>query len=147
MKLQNYPSIYELKYRLWQGIEYDRSKLIRFLDRIDKLKSKFKLNSLEKQEYNTLKEIYNSHNKDNLDKLVKNDPAYCRWAFIELWARKASIEILTQGKYSQETFSVISNIPVSDYKVLIKRTQELTRLATEISTATQTDNSTIPGVK
>ena len=147
MKNQTHLSAYELKHVLWQGIEYDRSKLIKFLDRMDKLKRKLKLNSLEKQEYTILKEIYGTHKKENLDKLINNNFEYCRWAFIEKWARKASIEILTQGKYSEKTFTVISNIPVLDYKILIKRTQELTKLATEMSTATQTDNSTIPGVK
>jgi hypothetical protein len=82
-----------------------------------------------------------------LEKLLNNDFEYSRWATIEKWARIASVEILLNQKYSTETFLTISNLPISDYKLVIRRCKELVRIISDVTTEAEADASTIPGVK
>ena len=142
-----YPSEYELKYCIWTGLEYDRNKLIKFIYRLEYFKRKLTLGKYDKLEYKVLKEIHKSLDKKNISKLINNDPEYTRWAFIEKWARRAAREIAINGKYSEKTFKIISNIPTGDYKILIKRCQELNKLINQASTVTLNNSETIPGVK
>lgn len=139
-------SEYELKHIVWEGIEYDKDKLVKFVDRYNELSSSRK-NTIRKEELRIMDEILKSHNQENLKKLLNNDLEYSRWATIEKYSRIAAVEIVLDGKYSKKTFKIISNLPLSDYKLVIKRTKELVKILQEVTTETEQDTSKIPGVK
>lgn len=143
---KDYPSQYELKNIKWVDIEYNKEKLIEFVNRYEELKYPFASKS-EKEEFKIMDNILSSYDKSNLEKLLNNDLEYSRWATIEKWARITATEILLNQKYSKETFSTISNLPISDYKLVIRRSNELIRIITDITTEAEADTSKIPGVK
>lgn len=143
---KDYPSQYELTNIKWVDIEYNKEKLIEFVNRYEELKSAFASKS-EKEELKMMDDILSSYDKSNLEKLLNNDLEYSRWATIEKWARITATEILLNQKYSKETFSIISNLPISDYKLVIRRSNELIRIITDITTEAEADTSKIPGVK
>lgn len=143
---KSYPSEYELSNIKWIGIEYDKEKLIEFFNHYEELKTPF-ASKEEKEELKILDKILSTHNVSNLEKLLNNDTEYSRWATIEKWARIASIEILLEQKYSKDTFNVISNLPIADYKLVIRRCKELVRIISDITTEAEADTSKIPGVK
>ena len=136
---------YELKNIVWVGIEYDKQKLIRFINKYNTLMSRQDSDSSE--ELQIMKRILDQHNIDDLNKLLINDPEYTRWAIIELLSRKASIEIAIDGKYSTDTFETISNLPTVDFKLILKRTKELINIINDVNTDVEMDTSKIPGVK
>ena len=139
-------SEYELKHIVWEGIEYDKDKLVKFVDRYKELSSSRK-NDIRKEELRIMDEILKSHNQENLQKLLNNDLEYSWWATIEKYSRIAAVEIVLDGKYSKKTFKIISNLPLTDYKLVIKRTKELVKIIQEVTTETEQDTSKIPGVK
>jgi hypothetical protein len=143
---KKYPSEYILQNVVWNGIEYDKHKLISFIKRYEELKTPF-ASKEEREELKILDKILSTHNVSNLEKLLNNDEEYSRWATIEKWARVASIEILLEQKYSKDTFTVISNLPIADYKLVIRRCKELVRIISDVTTEAEADTSTIPGVK
>lgn len=143
---KNFLSEYELRHIVWVGIEYDKEKLISFFDRYQQLKSIPKTHDSQ-EELEIMEIILNSHNPENLQKLQQNDFEYCRWATIEKLSRLAAVEILLDGKYSKETFSTASNLPVNDFKLIMKRTKELIKTINDTIIESDVDSSTIPGVK
>jgi hypothetical protein len=145
-KHKKFLSEYELKNVTWVGIEYDREKLINFFDRYNELKHLSSTNDVI-EEISIMDKILESHNVENLEKLLSNDFEYCRWATIENLSRKASIEILLDGKYSKETFTIVSNLPVVDFKLIMNRTKELIRNINNAANDAEMDVSAIPGVK
>jgi len=143
---KDYLSEYELKNIVWIGIEYDKERLIKFVTRYEHLKSIPKTNS-SKEEIRIMDDILKSHNTDNLQKLLQNDLEYSRWATIEKLARKASSEVLLDGRYSNDTFQTISNLPIVDYKLIIRRSKELIKIINDTIAEAEMDTSKIPGVK
>jgi hypothetical protein len=143
---KNFSSEYELKHIVWVGIEYDRERLINFFDRYQQLKFIPKTNDSQ-EELRIMEEILKSHNFENLQKLLQNDTEYCRWATIEKFSRKGAIEILLEGKYSKETFNIISNLPTVDFKLIMKRAKELITTINETVNDSEMDMSKTPGVK
>ncbi len=143
---KNFSSEYELKYIIWVGIEYDREKLINFFDRYRQLKLSPKTEDSQ-EELRIMDEILKLHNPESLQKLVQNDSDYCRWATIEKLSRKGALEILLDGKYSKETFQIISNLPTFDFKLIIKRVKELIKTINEMVNDSDIDMSKTPGVK
>lgn len=147
MKMSYNPflSEYELKHIVWEGIEYDKDKLVLFLEEYNKYKSSRKKQS--KEVFRIMTDILESHNQENLKKLLNNDYEYSRWATIEKYSRSAATEVVLNGKYSKKTFRVISNLPLSDYKLVIKRTKELVKNLQEVTSESEQNMSKIPGVK
>lgn len=143
---KEYPSLYELKNIKWVGIDHDKEKLIEFIKQYEILK-KSSSSKQCREELKIMDELLSSFNILNLEKLLNNDESYSRWAIIEKWARIASIEILLDQRYSQETFLTISNLPISDYKLIIRRSKELIKNITDITTEAEADTSKIPGAK
>jgi hypothetical protein len=139
-------SEYELKNIIWNGIEYDKKKLIRFVEKYQYLKTLDETDEV-KQEIQIMDSILKSHNSDNLQKLLQNDLEYSRWATIEKLARKVAIEVLLDGKYHNHTFETISNLPIVDYKLIIRRSKELINIINETIAEAEMDTSKIPGVK
>lgn len=143
---KNFSSEYELKHIVWVGIEYDREKLINFFDRYQTLKFIPKTNDSQ-EEFRIMDEILKSHNYENLQKFLQNDFDYCRWATIEKLSRRGAVEILLDGKYSKETFNIISNLPTFDFKLIMKRAKELIMTINETVNDSEMDMSKTPGVK
>jgi hypothetical protein len=143
---KNFSSEYELKHIIWVGIEYDREKLINFFDRYQQLKFIPKTNDSQ-EELRVMEEILKTHNFENLQKLLQNDADYCRWATIEKLSRKGALEILLDGKYSKETFNIISNLPTFDFKLIMKRAKELITTINEMVNDSDIDMSKTPGVR
>jgi hypothetical protein len=143
---KNFLSEYELNHIVWSGIEYDKEKLINFIDRYNQLKHTPKTHDSQ-EELEIMENILKSHNSENLQKLQQNDFEYSRWATIEKLSRTAAVEILLDGRYSKETFTTVSNLPVNDFKLIMKRTKELIRIINETITESDANTSTIPGVK
>ena len=139
-------SEYELKNIIWNGIEYDKKKLIRFVEKYQYLKTLDETDEV-KEEIQIMDKILKSHNSDNLQKLLQNDLEYSRWATIEKLARKVAIEVLLDGKYHNYTFETISNLPIVDYKLIIRRSKELINIINETIAEAEMDTSKIPGVK
>lgn len=143
---KNFLSEYELNHIVWSGIEYDKEKLINFIDRYNQLKHTPKTNdSIE--EVSIMENILKKQDNENLQKLLNNDSDYSRWATVEKFSRRAAVEILLEGRYSKETFSIISNLPVVDFKLVMKRTKELIKTINETITESEMDTSKISGVK
>jgi hypothetical protein len=142
-------SEYELKNIVWNGIEYDKKKLIRFVEKYKHLKALAEVEEtdLVNEQIQIMDEILQSHNSDNLEKLLQNDFEYSRWATIEKLAREASIEVLLDGNYSKHTFKTMSNLPIVDYKLIIRRSKELIKIINDTVTEAEMDTSKIPGVK
>jgi len=139
-------SEYELKNIVWNGIDYDKRKLIRFVEKYEYLKTLAETDEV-KEEIQIMDGIFKSHNSDNLQKLLQNDLEYSRWATIERLARKVSTEVILDGKYSEHTFETISNLPIVDYKLIIRRSKELINIINETIAEAEMDTSKIPGVK
>ena len=148
MKFQgkNFQSEYELKHMVWVGIEYNKKKLSKFVKKYKFYKSQQQNNEL-KEVRRIMDEIIKSHGSEKLEKLLNNDLDYARWSTIEKLSQKASIEIILDGKYSKKTFYKISNLPVIDFKLIMKRTQELIKIINSTITDTDIDYSKISGVK
>jgi hypothetical protein len=143
MKYKKNKSAYELTNITWVGIEYDKDKLIDFLKRYESLTDIPE----DREELQIMDNILKTHSTENLDKLLNNDYEYSRWAIIEKLAREASVEILLYHQYSSETFVKISNLPISDYKLVIRRCKELVKVITDLTAEAEADTSKIPGVK
>lgn len=148
MKLSYNQSVseYELKNIVWVGLEYDKEKLIKFIQKYKDLKELSK-QAIVKDEIRIMDEILNSHNLDNLQKLLQNDFEYSRWATIERLARRATTDVILDGKYSKETFEIISNLPIVDYKLVMRRSKELIKIINDTAAEADMDTSKIPGVK
>jgi hypothetical protein len=132
------PSKYELFYLKWNGIGYDKDKLILFIKRYKWLKFiSFFLPSY-KEEFQILNDILSSHDSSKLELLLNNDEKYSKIATLEKLARIASIDILLTGVFSRDVFEKIHNLPLKDYQLFTKRTEELINTAKKIST--QSDN-------
>lgn len=144
IKYKSFPSLYEAFYILWNGIEFDKEKLIKFIKRLKWLKFWAFIPKYNK-EYKILLEVYNSYDIAVLEGLLNNDENITRMALIEKYARIGALDITIHGVYNRETYRVISNLPIEDYKLILRRIDELVKIAH--TTTFQTDNlkSNIPG--
>ena len=101
---KKYPSKYELQYVKWNGINFDRERLIKFVKR---LKLTYFLSFIPhyRKEHQILKEIINTYDKVRIEGLLNNDEDIVKRCFIEKWARIASTDILLTNGYSRSTFT------------------------------------------
>ena len=139
------PSKYELQYVKWNGINFDRDKLIKFVKRLN-LTYLLSFIPHYRQEHQILNEIYDSYDKVRMDGLLNNDENILRMCFIEKWARIAAVDILLTNVYSRLTFTTISNLPIKDYQLLMKRVEELVENGKNITYQTINISDNIPGL-
>jgi hypothetical protein len=78
-----------------------------------------------RRENQILTEILNTYDKVRIQGLLNNDEDILRRCFIEKWARIASTDILLTNVYSRTTFTTISNLPIKDYQLIMKRVEEM----------------------
>lgn len=143
---KNYPSKYELYYIKWNGIGFDKDKLISFVKRIKWLKFISIFSKSKREELKILLEIYSQYNEETLKGILNNDEKISRWAMIEKWSRIAAIDILLTNTYSRSTFTIISNLPIKDYQLVMKRIEEMVKLNREITHQSDTISNDIPGL-
>ena len=140
------PSKYELFYFKWNGIGYDKEKLILFVKRYKWVKFLSSFLYSYKEELQILNDILSSHDTSKLESLLINEEKYSKLAVLEKLARQASIDILLTGVYSREVFEKINNLPLKDYQLLIKRTEELINISKKMSVQSDTISKDIPGL-
>ena len=137
---------YELFYIQWSTIGHDKEKLVKFLKRIERLKFLKIFSRSYKEEYRILNEILVSYDFSKLQLLLNNEETYCRIATLEKYARKGAVEILIDGVFSKETYSAIMNLPAKDFKLLIKRTNEIIEMQQSLQLQEEKPSNEIPGL-
>ena len=139
LRYKNHPPKYELYYIKWNGINFDKEKLIKFINRL-RLTYLLSFIPSYRGEYKILKEILLSYDQIRINGLLQNDETISRVCLIEKWARIGAVDILTTNVFSRSTYVIISNLPTNDYQLImkiidehIKKNKELTYQSDEIS--------------
>jgi hypothetical protein len=145
LSYKNYQSSYELLYYKWNGINFDKDKLIQFIKRLKRTKFFWFIPSLKK-EYKILKEILMSYDQETIQGLLNNDENISRICFIEKWARIAAVDIILTNGYSRLTYTTISNLPVTDYKLVLKRIEEIINDHQNLFYQKEKSTDNIPGL-
>ena len=77
--------------------------------------------------------------------LLNNDVEISRMCFIEKCARIASVDLLLNGVYSRSTYTTISNLPYTDFQLVMKRTEELIQIGQKITYQKDNITDSTPG--
>jgi hypothetical protein len=93
-----------------------------------------------------LTEILNSYDKDRIDGLLNGNQEVLKRCLIEKWARIATTDILLTNTYSRLTFTTISNLPIKDYQLLMKRVEEMVDAGRNITFQSNNVTDNIPGL-
>ena len=138
-------SLYELLYIKWSGIDYDREKLNRFILNLKVYRFLSVFSSKFKDQYRKLKVIHGMYDKVKLEKLHNGDEETIRMSIIEKYSRIGSVELLINGVYTKETYTIITNLPIEDFQLVTKRVQELIKIAQSVTTQDDTVSESTPG--
>jgi hypothetical protein len=141
---KKHPSKYELQYVKWNGINFDRERLIKFIKRI-KLTRLLSFIPTYREENQILNQILNSYDQSRINGLLNNDENISRLCLIEKWARIGAVDILLTNTYSRLTYTTISNLPIKDYQLLMKRMEELINAGRNLTYQSDNSSSNIPG--
>ena len=144
LRYKNYPPKYELQYVKWNGINFDRERLIKFTKRL-KLTYFLSFIPYYRREHQILKEILDTYDKVRIEGLLSGDENILRMCFIEKWARIAAVDILLTNVYSRLTFTTISNLPIKDYQLLMKRVEEMVDIGRKTTYQSNKITDNIPG--
>ena len=136
------PSEYEERYSRWVSIGYDKKVLSELLYELQYLKEKGEW----PERIKFLESVLAQHDPQHLLNLLNNDPQTARFALIEKWARQGAMEILIFDKYSIETLNTVTQFPLADYQLYVKRVQEITTMIREITTQAATLASGVAGL-
>jgi hypothetical protein len=99
-----------------------------------------------KKEHQILNEILNTYDSVRIQGLLNNDEDIVKRCFIEKWARIASTDILLTNVYSRSTFTTISNLPIKDYQLLMKRVEEMVEAGRNLTYQSTIITENIPGL-
>jgi hypothetical protein len=141
--VNEYPSEYEERYFRWVSISYDKKQL---LDLLYDLKFQREQETPDENRIKFLEGLLKEHDLDHLFLLLVNDEKTSRFALIERWARIGAMEILIEGKYSINTLDTITQLPLADYQLTVKRIQELVNIIQDITTQASTLASGVAGI-
>jgi hypothetical protein len=141
--LNEYPSEYEERYFRWVSISYDKNKLLELLY---DLKFQKEQEVPDERRINFLENILEENDVEHLHLLLVNDETTARFALIEKWARTGAMEILIKGKYSIDTLNTITQFPLADYQLTVKRIQELVNIIQDITTQSTSMASGVAGI-
>lgn len=136
------PSEYEERYSRWVSIGYDKKVLSELLYELQYLKEKGEW----PERIKFLESVLAQHDPQHLLNLLNNDPQTARFALIEKWARHAAMEILIFDKYSIETLNTVTQFPLADYQLFVKRVHEITTMIRDITSQATSLASGIAGV-
>lgn len=134
-------SEYEIRHVDYARIGFDKIKLREFLDQL----VFWRENNPNTRECKVLEAIWAEQDQDFIERWLTGDPQADRMANIEKWARQAAGEMLLDGKYSLNTFLVISQFPLADYGLIVKRVQELVHLVADVTTQSERPGAGMPG--
>lgn len=137
------PSPYEERYAKWVSIGYEKSKLLELLYELKFLKEQEQPNTDRIQ---FLENILYEHDIEYLYNFLTNNPNAVRMALIEKYARVAAMEMLIRGKYTIDTLNTITQFPLADYQLTIKRVQELVNIISDITTQAASPVAGVAGV-
>lgn len=136
------PSEYEEKYVRWVSIGYDKKVLAELLYELQYLK--------EKEEWperiKFLEGILAQYNPQHLLNLLNGETQTTRFALIEKWSRQGAMEILIFDKYSIDTLNTVTQFPLADYQLFVKRVQEIVTMIREITSQAATLASGVAGL-
>ena len=136
------PSEYEERYSRWVSIGYDKKVLSELLYELQYLKEKGEW----PERIKFLESILAQHSPQHLLNLLNNEPQTARFAMIEKWARQGAMEILIFDKYSIDTLNTVTQFPLADYQLFVKRVQEITTMIREITSQALTLASGVAGL-
>lgn len=131
---------YENRYSIWVDVHYNRETVNKFFERITLLQQI----EPDSEELKNLNRILQDHNEEYLKKFYIGDEETSRLAMIERWARDGAIDILSESKYSKETLRNLLNLSVNDYKLVMKRVEEIIASARSISIQDDNIGNVIP---
>ncbi len=141
---KNYPSKYELQYVKWNGINFDRERLIKFIKRL-RLTYFLSFIPYYRKEHQILIQILNTYDKVRIEGMLSGDENILRMCLIEKWARIASVDILLTNTYSRLTYTTISNLPIKDFQLLSKRVEEMVKAGRNLTFQSDNSSNNIPG--
>jgi len=141
--VNEHPSEYEERYFRWVSISYDKKKLLELLY---DLKFQKEQEVPDEKRIKFLEGILEENDIDHLFLLLVNDEKASRFALIEKWARIGAMEMLIEGRYSIETLDTITQFPLADYQLTVKRIQELINIIQDITTQSTSMASGVAGV-
>ena len=136
------PSEYEERYIRWVSVGHDKKKLSELLYEIKYLKEE----KAWPERIAFLESILAEYDSHQLYNLLINDPQTVRFAMIEKWARQAAMEILIFERYGVDTLNTITQFPMADYRLVVKRVQEIVNMITDISSQSAALASGVPGL-
>jgi hypothetical protein len=136
------PSDYEERYVRWVSIGYDKKVLCELLYELQYLKEKNEW----PERITFLETVLAQHSPQHLLNLLNNEPQTARFAMIEKWARHAAMEILIFDKYSIETLNTVTQFPLADYQLFVKRVYEITAMIRDITTQASALASGVAGL-
>lgn len=128
------PSEYEEKYVRWVSIGYDKKVLSELLYELQYLKEKNEW----PERIKFLEGILAQYDSQHLLNLLNGETQTTRFALIEKWARQGAMEILIFDKYSIETLNTVTQFPLADYQLFVKRVQEIVTMIREITSQAAT---------
>lgn len=134
-------SKYNFFYIKWISIKYDRESCIKFVEEY-----KTALKSKDKKLIQLFHELIKLVGEKHIQNLCNGDFDTCRVASIEKYARECAMDILLYGQYTKDTYKIISHLPLDDYKLILKRSQELINFFKDIKIEEETKESNVPGV-
>ena len=82
-----------------------------------------------------LEEILEEAGHEHCYNLLVNEPQTARFAMIEKFARQAAMEVLIFDRYGIETLNTISQLPLADYQLAVKRVYEIVTMIRDITTS------------
>ena len=93
-----------------------------------------------------LTEIINEYDQVRINGLLNGDQNILRMCLIEKWARIAAVDILLTNTFSRLTYTTISNFPIKDYQLVMKRIEEMVQLNREFTHQSDIITNSIPGL-
>lgn len=112
----------------WHDINLNRNKLRMFMVEYEVATGRQREN---------MERFLLSFDTDRLQRLLDGDEDESRMAYIETLAREAAAEMVTIGQYSKETFRLLFSLPISDFRLVNKRVQELVYIAHDVTNQVQ----------
>ena len=144
LRYKNYPSKYELQYVKWNGINFDRERLVKFIKRL-RLTYFLSFIPYYRKEHQILIQILNTYDKVRIEGMLSGDENILRMCLIEKWARIAAVDILLTNTYSRLTYTTISNLPIKDFQLLSKRVEEMVKAGRNLTFQSDNSSNNIPG--
>ena len=141
---KKYPSKYELQYVKWNGINFDRERLVKFIKRL-RLTYFLSFIPYYRKEHQILIQILNTYDKVRIEGMLNGDENILRMCLIEKWARIAAVDILLTNTYSRLTYTTISNLPIKDFQLLSKRVEEMVKAGRNLTFQSDNSSNNIPG--